>query len=146
MYPKCLVFQFFICGLLYILSERNPSKKMVSVCLAIVFHCEWERHNFENYCVLTTTVFVYSVWCLVYMFVSWFDCSQITASLALSIISVIGVLSALVDFSRAIVGIHHVLDAHMYENYTEEEELYAEQHYVRIFILIIKWKSWLGGI
>lgn len=72
------------------------------------------------------------------MFVSCFDCSQITASLALSIISVIGVLYAIGEFSRAISEIYHVHWSHMYDNLTEKEERYAEQHYVRVFILIIK--------
>uniref|UniRef100_A0A8C1R971 Si:ch1073-291c23.2 n=1 Tax=Cyprinus carpio TaxID=7962 RepID=A0A8C1R971_CYPCA len=83
--PLWLGILFFICGLLYILSERNLSKKI-----------------------------------------------SITASLALSIISITGVLSALVEFSRAIIGIYHIYRDQMYENQTEEEELYARQHYVRI--------------
>ncbi|XP_042624226.1 uncharacterized protein LOC122147142 [Cyprinus carpio] len=80
--PLWLGILFFICGLLYILSERNLSKKI-----------------------------------------------SITASLALSIISITGVLSALVEFSRAIVGIYHIYRDQMNENQTEEEELYARQHY-----------------
>uniref|UniRef100_A0A673JF81 Membrane-spanning 4-domains subfamily A member 4D-like n=1 Tax=Sinocyclocheilus rhinocerous TaxID=307959 RepID=A0A673JF81_9TELE len=98
--PFWLGILFFICGLLYILSERNPSKKMI------------------------------------------------TASLALSIISVIGVLSALVEFSGAIAGIYHTHWVNMYENHTEEEEIYAEQHYMPMknMELVFFCHSLIGGV
>ncbi|XP_016331611.1 membrane-spanning 4-domains subfamily A member 4D-like isoform X2 [Sinocyclocheilus anshuiensis] len=98
--PFWLGVLFSICGLLYILSERNPSKKMI------------------------------------------------TASLALSIISVIGVLSALVEFSRAIAGIYRTHWVTMYENHTEEEEIYAEQHYMPMknMELVFFCHSLIGGV
>ncbi|XP_016106682.1 membrane-spanning 4-domains subfamily A member 4D-like [Sinocyclocheilus grahami] len=98
--PFWLGILFFICGLLYILSERNPSKKMI------------------------------------------------TASLALSIISVIGVLSALVEFSRAIAGIYHTHWVDTYDNYTEEEEMYAEQHYLPMknMEIVFFCHSLIGGV
>ncbi|KAI2657386.1 B-lymphocyte antigen CD20 [Labeo rohita] len=98
--PFWLGILFFICGLLYILSERSPSKKLI------------------------------------------------TASLALSIISVIGSLSAMIDFSRAIVGIYHVQWDHMYENHTQEEEIYTRQHYmpIRNIELVFCCHSLIGGI
>ncbi|XP_059421566.1 membrane-spanning 4-domains subfamily A member 4D-like [Carassius carassius] len=105
--PFWLGILFFICGLLYILSERNPSKKII------------------------------------------------TASLALSIISVIGVLSSLVEFSRAIIGadqiywsmrLTHETDTN--ETDTEEEDIYIEQHYMPIksMELVFFCHSLIGGI
>ncbi|KAF4105374.1 membrane-spanning 4-domains subfamily A member 15-like isoform X2 [Onychostoma macrolepis] len=99
--PFWLGILFFICGLLYILSERNPSKKMI------------------------------------------------TASFALSIISVIGVLPALVEFSRAISVIYYVLAGHnMHENSTVAEELYAEQYYISVknLELVFFCHSLTGGV
>ncbi|XP_073691357.1 membrane-spanning 4-domains subfamily A member 4D [Garra rufa] len=98
--PFWLGILFFICGLLYILSERNPSKKLI------------------------------------------------TASFALSIISVIGALSAMIDFSRGIVGIYHEYMAQMYENHTQEEEVYANQHYmtIRNMELVFCCHSLIGGV
>ncbi|KTF93968.1 hypothetical protein cypCar_00044451 [Cyprinus carpio] len=98
--PFWLGILFFICGLLYILSERNPSKKMI------------------------------------------------TASLALSIISVIGVLYAIGEFSRAISEIYHVHWSHMYDNLTEKEERYAEQHYMSMTNMQIVFfcHSLIGGV
>lgn len=97
--PFWLGILFFICGLLYILSERNPSKKII------------------------------------------------TASLALSIISVIGVLSALGEFSRAIVGIDQVYWSHLHPNHTEEETIYIEQHYmpIRNMELVFFCHNLIGG-
>ncbi|XP_052469738.1 uncharacterized protein LOC128026526 isoform X3 [Carassius gibelio] len=99
---------FFICGLLYILSERNPSKKII------------------------------------------------TASLALNIISIIGVLIALLEFSRVIVEINSIVEGHyegyyegqMYENQTGMEKLYARQHYmfVRDMELVFCCHSVIGGV
>uniref|UniRef100_A0A673HBV9 Si:ch1073-291c23.2 n=1 Tax=Sinocyclocheilus rhinocerous TaxID=307959 RepID=A0A673HBV9_9TELE len=67
----------------------------------------------------------------------------ITASLALNIISIIGVLSALVEFSRAIVGIYHIHGYQMYENDTEEEELHMS---IRDMELVFCCHSLIGGI
>ncbi|XP_048061989.1 uncharacterized protein si:ch1073-291c23.2 isoform X1 [Megalobrama amblycephala] len=91
---------FFICGLLYILSERNPSKKII------------------------------------------------TASFALSIISTIGAICACVDFSRAIVGLHHTYWSHLSENQTEEERHYVLQHYMSIDLMeqVFFCHSLIGGI
>ncbi|XP_059374203.1 membrane-spanning 4-domains subfamily A member 15-like, partial [Carassius carassius] len=90
---------FFICGLLYILSERNPSKKII------------------------------------------------TASLALNIISIIGVLFALLEFSRVIVAINYY-EGQMYENQNGEEELYARQHFmfIRDMELVFCCHSLIGGV
>ncbi|KAK2896293.1 hypothetical protein Q8A67_010781 [Cirrhinus molitorella] len=98
--PFWLGILFLICGVLYILSERNPSKKLI------------------------------------------------TASLALSIISVIGALSAIIDFFRSIAGIYHEYWSHMYENYTQEEEVYASQHYmsIRNMELVFCCHSFIGGV
>ncbi|KAF4105373.1 membrane-spanning 4-domains subfamily A member 15-like [Onychostoma macrolepis] len=98
--PFWLGILFFICGLLYILSERNPSKKMI------------------------------------------------TASFALSIISVIGVLPALVEFSRAIVVLYDILRDQMHENNTETGELYAEQYYISVknLELVFFCHSLTGGV
>ncbi|XP_016116318.1 membrane-spanning 4-domains subfamily A member 4D-like [Sinocyclocheilus grahami] len=98
--PFWLGILFFICGLLYILSERNPSKKIITACLA------------------------------------------------LNIISIIGVLSALVEFSKAVVGIYRIHGYQMYENVTEEEELHARQHYmsIRDMELVFSCHSLIGGI
>ncbi|XP_026135086.1 uncharacterized protein LOC113113119 isoform X3 [Carassius auratus] len=96
---------FFICGLLYILSERNPSKKII------------------------------------------------TASLALNIISIIGVLIALVEFYKAIDEINYIVkyfnfEGQKYENQSGEEELYARQHYmlVRNMELVFCCHSVIGGV
>ncbi|XP_043111156.1 membrane-spanning 4-domains subfamily A member 8 [Puntigrus tetrazona] len=98
--PYWLGFWFFVCGLLYILSERNPSKKMI------------------------------------------------TASLALSIISVIGVVTAVAGFSRTIANIHYMHFYHASDNQTEEEELYAEQHYMTMTNMEVVFicHSLIGGV
>ncbi|XP_056126101.1 membrane-spanning 4-domains subfamily A member 4D isoform X2 [Rhinichthys klamathensis goyatoka] len=82
--PFWLAILFFICGVLYILCERNPSKKII------------------------------------------------TASLALSIISTIGVFCACVGFARAITGIHDTYWNHLTENQTAEERQHLDQHYMAI--------------
>ncbi|XP_039546473.1 uncharacterized protein si:ch1073-291c23.2 isoform X2 [Pimephales promelas] len=79
--PFWLAILFFICGVLYILCEHNPSKKII------------------------------------------------TASLALSIISTLGVFFGCVGFVRAIVGIHDTFWSHFAENQTVEERQHMEQHY-----------------
>ncbi|XDV51018.1 hypothetical protein PO909_019976 [Leuciscus waleckii] len=82
--PFWLGILFFICGVLYILSERNPSKKII------------------------------------------------TASLALSIISTIGVFCACVEFIRAIAGLDSIYWYHLSGNQTAEERRHIEQHYMAV--------------
>ncbi|XP_056326687.1 membrane-spanning 4-domains subfamily A member 4D isoform X3 [Danio aesculapii] len=97
--PMWLGMSFCICGILYILSERNPSKKMI------------------------------------------------TASLALSIISTIGVVSACMDFIKSMVTIERYDDYHTHNNMTEADYLYLTQHYSAIVAMecVFLCHSLIGG-
>ncbi|XP_056326686.1 membrane-spanning 4-domains subfamily A member 4D isoform X2 [Danio aesculapii] len=97
--PFWLGILFCICGILYILSERNPSKKMI------------------------------------------------TASLALSIISTIGVVSACMDFIKSMVTIERYDDYHTHNNMTEADYLYLTQHYSAIVAMecVFLCHSLIGG-